>query len=67
MGEFINSLGQRIEFVEHPLKGDEFPIIVICRELGLCGVSGFYDIGDMVCEHKEYEPKFIAGELVIGD
>ena len=32
-GIIVNSIGQNIEFYEHPLKGDEFPVIIVCHEL----------------------------------
>ena len=63
---FINSLGQTIEFVEHPFKGDEAEVICICHELRLASYSGFFDLCDMIADHKEYEPTFENGKFLIG-
>jgi hypothetical protein len=66
-GSMINSLGQEIIFVEHPLKGDEYPVIAICHELQLAGVTDFFELDDMMADHGEYEPWFNEnGELEIG-
>lgn len=62
----INSLGQEIVFYEHPLKGDEFPVIIVCHELELADHTDFMETVDMVQDHKEYEPSFIDGKLYIG-
>ena len=63
----INSLGQEIIFVEHPNLEDESQIICICNELKLAAYSTFFDLDDMLAEHKEYEPRFIDGKLYLGD
>jgi hypothetical protein len=62
----INSYGQEIVFYEHPLKGDEFPVIIVCHELELADYTDFMETTDMMAEHKEYEPSFIKGQLHIG-
>lgn len=64
--KMVNSLNQEIEFVEHPIKGDETPVICVCHELKLASYSSFYDLDDMMAEHKEYEPTFENGVLLIG-
>lgn len=61
-----NSLGQEIIFVEHPLKGDEHPVICVCHELKLAATSSFMETCDMMEDHKEYEPTFVDGKLLIG-
>ena len=61
--EFINSLGQKITFVEDPLKGDEVQIICVSHELKLAAYSDFFDLDDMLASHGEYEPIFINGEF----
>jgi hypothetical protein len=63
----INSEGQEIAFVEHPLRGDEAPIICVCHELKLAAYSGFFDLDDMLATHGEYQPSFMDGSLYIGD
>ena len=65
--EFVNNMGQKITFVEHPIRGDEAPIIAVCHKLEFAGCTGFFDLGDMLAIHKEYEPWFtIEGDLDIG-
>ena len=64
--KFINSLGQEIVFYEHPLKGDEFPVIIVCHELKLADYTDFMECDDMIAGHKEYEPTFVNGKLFIG-
>mgnify|MGYP003609714410 CR=1 FL=1 len=64
---YTNSLGQIIEFVEHPFKGDEAEVICVCHELKLASYSGFFECDDMTASHKEYEPSFQDGKLFIGD
>ena len=54
--KITNSIGQEIEFVEHPYKGDEYPVIVVCHSKGMAFCSDFWETDDMMAEHKEYEP-----------
>lgn len=65
--KFTNSIGQEIEFVEHPTRGGDYPVICVCHALKLAACSDFYETTDMLEEHKEYEPKFIDGAFWIGD
>ena len=62
----VNSLGQEIVFVEHPLKGDIASIICVCHELKLAEYSFFWETDDMMADHGEYEPSFQGGKLLIG-
>ena len=62
----INSLGQTIDFVEHPTRGDEAQVICVSHELKLASYSTFYEVGDMVRDDKEYEPSFKDGKFLIG-
>jgi len=61
-----NSLGQEIVFYEHPFKGDEFPVIIVCHELQLADYTDFMECDDMTQTHQEYEPSFVDGKLHIG-
>lgn len=61
-----NSLGQEIVFYEHPFKGDEFPVIIVCHALELADYTDFMEDDDMTASHKEYEPSFVDGRLHIG-
>jgi hypothetical protein len=63
----VNSLGQEIIFVEHPIRGDEAEVICVCHDLKLAHYSSFFDLEDMMADHKEYEPSFKEGKLFIGD
>jgi len=65
-GKITNSLGQEIEFLEHPLRGDEAEVICVCHELKLAQYSTFFETDDMEAEHREYEPSFQDGVLFIG-
>jgi hypothetical protein len=66
-GKIVNSKNQEIEFYEHPIYGDEYPIIAVCHALGKAEVTDFFEIDDMVEPHKEYEPWFDeSGELNYG-
>lgn len=66
-GTMVNSIGQTIEFYEHPIQGDGAEVICVCHALELAADSSFYETDDMLCEHKEYEPSFQDGKLYIGD
>ena len=65
-GQMTNSLGQLIEFYEHPTRGEVAPVICACHELQLADYSGFFETDDMTADHGEYEPSFVNGELQIG-
>ena len=64
---FINSKGQTIDFIEHPIKGDLAEVIVVCKELNKACDSGFFETDDMLASHREYEPTFKEGKLFIGN
>ena len=65
-GSMKNSIGQLIEFVEHPTRGEDSPVLCICHELQIAAVSDFYELDDMTAEHGEYEPIFIDGVFYHG-
>ena len=65
-GRMVNSFGQEIIFVEHPFRGDEYPVICVSKDLELAAASTFYELDDMMADHKEYEPNFYNGEFFIG-
>jgi hypothetical protein len=66
-GKMTNSLGQEIEFFEHPLRGDTTFVICACHSLKLANYSSFFETDDMEDEGGDYEPSFVEGELYIGD
>ena len=63
---FTNSLGQKIKIVEHPIQGDESPVIVVCDELKLADYSDFYETGEIDEVGGEYEVGFVDGKLAHG-
>ena len=65
-GTMVNSQGQTIEFYEHPIHGDESPVICVCHDLKLAESSTFYETDDMKASHQEYEPIFAHGKLLMG-
>lgn len=65
-GRMTNSKVQEIIFVEHPTRGDEYPVIAVCNELKLACSTDFFELDDMMADHKEYEPSFENGKLLIG-
>ena len=66
LGEIRNNLKQLIEFYEHPLRGDESPVIVVCHELKLAELTDFYELDDMTAEDGEYTPLFIDNKIRYG-
>lgn len=66
-GTMTNSLGQEIEFFEHPIYGDGAPVICACHELKKAADSDFFETDDMEAEGGDYEPSFQDGKLHIGD
>lgn len=66
LGGMTNSIGQKIEFLEHPIHGDEARVICVCHELQVAAYSDFYETHDMTAEHGEYEPIFADGRLQHG-
>ena len=65
-GTMVNSMGQTIEFMEHPLKGQDVPVIAVYHELQLASSTDFYETDDMTADHREYEPLFIDNKLQHG-
>jgi hypothetical protein len=63
---FTNSIGQEIKIVEHPIYGDERPVIVVCDDLKLADYSDFYETGEIDEVGGEYEVGFVDGKLVHG-
>lgn len=64
-GTMLNSKGQEIDFLEHPINGGASPIICACHELRIAVDSTFFGTADMIVS-KEYEPTFEDGILLIG-
>ena len=72
LDEMTNFMGQRILLVEHPILGDDGPVIAVCHEhmskgdegyvYGAAANTTFFDTDDMY-EGSDYEPLFIDGKL----
>lgn len=58
----INKSGQSVEFWEHPIQGDDYPVIVAFPELELAFNSEFMETSDMT-GGDDYEPHCVNGEL----
>lgn len=56
-----NQLGQTVVFVEHPFKGDEYPVIAVFPEEKIAVATDFYDTGDFY-EGSEYMPVVVDGQ-----
>lgn len=65
-GKMTNSLNQEITFYEHPHYGEDSFVIAVCHELKLASNTEFFELDDMIAEHKEYEPLFINGKFQHG-
>lgn len=65
-GRITNSAGQEIVFYEHPIKGDEYPVIAVSHYYQLAYCTDFFELDDMIADHREYEPLFIDGDFYIG-
>ena len=44
--EIMNQASQRITFMEHPYKGDEYPVIAVCHEREVAYCTDFWDTED---------------------
>lgn len=62
IGSVINQLGQVITFVEHPLWGDEYPVIAVFHEFEMAVNTEFFDMDDMYTG-SEYLPVYRDGEV----
>jgi hypothetical protein len=47
LGKFENDRGQRLRFYEHPIGGEDCPIIVAFIDYGVAFNSTFFDLHDM--------------------
>ncbi len=65
-GEFTNRLGQKVQFVEHPIKGDECEVIAVFHEFKKAFYSGFFELGEIDSVGGEYEVLLVGDELIHG-
>lgn len=62
LDEFTNYLGQKMVFLEHPTRGDSYPVIVLFVEEKLAFNSGLMDTDDFwLC--SDYEPVLVDGVM----
>lgn len=54
-----NDLGQRITFVEHPTRGEEYPVIAVFKDQGKAFATEFFDCGDFYAG-SDYMPVLTA-------
>jgi len=66
-GTMTNSIGQEIEFFEHPELGDLSMVICVNHKERLAVDSDFYETGDMDVQGGDYEPIFAEGEFKHGN
>lgn len=52
----INSKGQKVNLVEHPVEGDVAEVIAMFPEKELAFDTGFWETDDMMSDDKDYEP-----------
>jgi hypothetical protein len=75
LGGMTNAIGQKVEFFEHPILGEEASIIAVFdNEIAFS--TGFYDLVDMTPRAIEirgefirlddYEPFVVDGQLKFG-
>ena len=64
--KFTNSLGQEVELVEHPTRGDEYPVIAVFHNEKLAFATDFYETGEIDEVGGEYEVLLVEGGLVSG-
>ena len=64
--ETINSLGQKVLFVEHPILGDETEVICVFPDLKLAYYSDFFELGEIDELGGEYEAVIIADDFYHG-
>jgi hypothetical protein len=62
----INSIGQKVTFIEHPTKGDEAPVIAVFKEEQKAFYTDFYELGEIDGFNGEYEVMLINGEIQHG-
>ena len=61
----VNRLGQKIDFYEDPVNGDEAEVILVFPELNRAFYSDFFETYDML-NIEDYEPSLVDGEIMYG-
>jgi hypothetical protein len=58
-----NQLNQKIDLVEHPLRGDSAPVIAIYHDEKIAQDTEFFDTEELSEEGGDYNPVYMHGEL----
>jgi hypothetical protein len=58
----VNQLGQIVDFYEHPLHGDEYPVIAVIETEKAAYCTDFYDCEDFY-DNSEYMPVYMHGTM----
>ena len=61
-GTKVNQLGQIVDFYEHPLQGDEYPVIAVIEAEKVAYCTDFYDLEDFY-DDSEYMPVYMHGTM----
>jgi len=56
-----NQLRQRVDYVEHPIHGDEYPVIAMFPDQGVAFNTTFFDCGDFY-RGSDYNSCFVDGK-----
>ena len=51
----VNQANQTITFMEHPTKGEDYPVIAVCHALKVAYCTDFWDTGDFRSD-SDYNP-----------
>ena len=64
---FTNNIGQKFDLVEHPILGDEYPVIIMSHEHKEAFASEFFDTEDLTNENAgDYHPVYMFGQVHLG-
>jgi hypothetical protein len=62
-GTVTNQDGQEVEFYEHPIKGDEYPVIAVFKDKKIAVCTDFYDTEDFF-NGSDYNPVIRNNKVV---
>lgn len=64
---FTNKIGQKFDLIEHPIKGDEYPVVIMYHEEKTAVVSDFFDTDDLTNNYAgDYHPVYMFGQICLG-
>ncbi len=56
----INQRGQKVDFYEHPIQGDEHPVIAVIEQFKQAVDTSFFDTSDLF-KDSDYNPVYMHG------